>query len=397
MKWVSRPGEVGGAPPARLAGATVTHFPPLSNSQCTRSPTTLLHRPECGVVEARVCRTFSGGARWENIARNAGRRRAARVDARERAASGAVPPVGVHRPHGSHPAIPSGHVSPVTPTRRMGLAVLAALVVAVAAGCGARRRRPQIRRGSSPHARPCTWRRRSLRRARRATTRWPPPARCSGPPTPARGCRSSSAGRAARATSRPGSATASGPSPSPARPATARTSRRPPTWTPRATGCPVRAAGRSATRTSTSASAPAAPRTRWSRTASSSAARPPCARRSTPPEATTSPRSPRSRSRWPASRAATASGAATSRSGRCSRAGRRPRPAGWRGRWRRAWPPGRCPRRSACGSTPTARPCAPMSPASAAPTSARARTPRWSPGSPARRGWRWVSGRSASG
>src|SRR6478609_8660304 len=83
-----------------------------------------------------ICRAFDGGARWENTTRKAGRGGAARANARELAASRAVPPLGVHRPLASHPAIPSGHVSPATPTRRLGLAVLAALVVAVAAGCG---------------------------------------------------------------------------------------------------------------------------------------------------------------------------------------------------------------------------------------------------------------------
>ena len=81
-------------------------------------PTTHPRRVRLG-----ICRAFAGGARWGAKTREHGRLRAPRADARGLAASGPVPPVGVHRSQGSHPPVPSGHVSPATPSRRLGLAV----------------------------------------------------------------------------------------------------------------------------------------------------------------------------------------------------------------------------------------------------------------------------------
>ena len=113
------------------------------------------------VAFAGLSQVGRGGARRPE---NPGVSVQSRADARGLAASGPVPPVGVHRSQGSHPPVPSGHVSPATPTRRLGLAVLAALLVAVVAGCGVEggdirgsgsrrpRTRARVRGGDDPSA-----------------------------------------------------------------------------------------------------------------------------------------------------------------------------------------------------------------------------------------------------
>ena len=201
---MSRPGEVGGAPPARLAGATVTHFPPLSNSQCTRSPTVHPRRPIRGafaVAFAGLSQVGRGGA---TTAREPGRLRAARADARGLAASGPVPPVGVHRsqalaPRGTVGARVPRHADPTSGPRgarrppRRGRRRLR-LEEGDVRGSGGRRprTRARVRGGDDPSA---------GRDARRRAGRRPQGARHRRPRR--RGCRSCSAGRAARATSRP--------------------------------------------------------------------------------------------------------------------------------------------------------------------------------------------------
>ena len=224
-KGLSRAGGVGGAPPARLA---ISDSNPLSpTTQLSMHP--IPHRalpddPSAAGSRGHLQGFRTVGARGARRPQNAGDGVQPRADPHE-----VLQPRGRSDRRlciapGRRPDFPSRYrrgVPSASLLRRVAVAPLAVLAVAVPPRCGSSDDVRGSRRRSSPHARPRTWRRRAPEGddARGRAGRGPEGARHLRPR--GRAAASCSASGAARATSSPGSGTRSRRSPCPARRAAA--------------------------------------------------------------------------------------------------------------------------------------------------------------------------------